>query len=451
MPYVNEDFQVYFGSVGEGEEGIDASPWEMQALPPAALCMERQESHGRVHIVNTINCAGRSSSDIFSANQGNQLFEEEDVYRSVGALTMGTSSSLPLLPGCNELEQRSILPAFTLDLDSKHGSGKVNSARPQCLLENVKHSILAPVHAFSTMDDATKLLDRVKSGLAQSKVIHRAFSELSSSFACKLGSAKFDLYVFELAPEDKRAGMGNFVIEIQRISGCTCLKEWSRFIQNFMESVGDICNSKGYFAHDTRAALCEIDRDDFVLFEENEQDDDQVAPTLTDAELEAEYKNMVSMLCNKSTPFEAKLELSRLLAQLSAKKEGARIMLRIKALDALTLALQEELLQGSTAGDFNCSLCSILGNLASLNTCSERSNIGAFTTTAVLRNGSTDELDVEQLRQAARALAGFCKHLHRKSELKNMIRETLEHRRQTCKDPEVGKYSLQVLRNLQAY
>jgi len=436
----NADFEACFGG-DDGEFGAGAHD---SALPPApALALERSESIG--NIVNISTACNRSSIQLLSAS-ANDLFEEDDVYRSVGALTMGHSHSVPLMEGCKDLcMDHSAFSPFA----KSAGSNKVDSgARPQRMLNCVEHSILAPIHAFSDEQDGSKVLERVVSALSQCGVLSRPFSQQSSSFACRMGSTDFDLYVFELRAEDKSAKLGQFVIEIQRTSSGFCFQEWGTLVQNFMESIGDICTSEGYFRR-CAAKVEDFDTDTLVFFDNTEAEGETSSP-VDSPDLEHEYQKLVHMLCDKDTAFETKLELSQLLAKLSTKREGAEIMLRIKGLEALTAALQVELLKGSSTGTYNCSLCSILGNLAAYNTCSKTGQEAAFTAATVMRGASDDELEVEQLRQAARALAGYCKHLHRKTELKALIRESIEHRRQNCSDKEVEKYSIQALQHLQA-
>lgn len=438
----NSDFQSLFG--GEGL-GLSVEDELMKDRPDASVASaaEAFEVPGPLDLKRAESF--RTVGDLFF-HHGSDGISEEDVYRSVG----GGICAIDFASQSTAAEQHLL----------GYGHQKQDFT-PQALprlRSSGQH--FAPVHAFcgakSSGACGELLVAKAEKALKKAGVCFGAFgksapnrffnNQSSSAFACKHGSTRFDLYIFAL-PVAEQAQLKQsmeeqpkFIIELQRLSSTGCY-EWSNLVRTVMDTLKGSClGGAGYFGY---AALEEQVETTVSLLDLTEDDD--ALPQVDPKVLANEYQRILGAICDDATSFENKIQLAQLLVGISACESGSQALLDVGALAILTQALQAELLRGCREGDLNCALCKTLANLAENS--NDSSDLGVVVTMTVLRTGSTDPIEAEQLRQAAKALVAFCKRLHAASELLPLVRDTAA-RCGASNDEVLQEHSRQLLQNL---
>lgn len=321
----------------------------------------------------------------------------------------------------------------------------------------------APVYALADVASSDSLVEAVFSALAQGKVDVGEWDESHSSISCKVvvdsGSYRFDVYILELDEEGKRDHFASHIVEVQRISSMSCAATWSAIVDSIMTPLSGHCFSGYFSAPSPRPAFGLVrqsssmgyttSRDD--LFSDLEDDDDEDLEIVEDDVLEAEYNRLLAIACDaNSTTMETRLEVVQLLARMSTDAQVVKALLKAEAISKTIQCLQAQVLIGSY-GDITRAFCTLLSNLADRIDTVETTvsfDLAAHTTMHVLRAGdASNHLDLELLREAARALSIFSRNLKNKHPLMDQVREAASTCAMQTKDSRLASHAFAIIQN----
>ncbi|CAK9101857.1 Hypothetical protein SCF082_LOCUS47614 [Durusdinium trenchii] len=384
-----------------------------------------------------------------------ELQRDETVYRSVSTMMLHESINDPVYRSIKVAES---CPPSGLGLFEEHQqSFKLQSPLDQPMLGDfsaagkkqhesqfeiskmfspLETHIPAPVNAFTTVSDGQLFVRRVELGLRQAEIDFGAFNNASSCISCKTvrdGSAYcFDVYILELQDKCKKKTGANFLVEVQRVSSVSSPSVWASLTKSLMNKLADVCFGDYIDAISTDkasvAVLSDAPRDAYVDFSSPvaalEHSDD--APVVSEDRLAEEFRAMLGCATSGDSPAETRLIMAELIAQLSTQRTNAVVLVKLGALSAVLDELQRlELVHK----DQDCmrALCTVVSNLAvhldGVETDAVVAHeLAALIATRIIRAGnSADHVQIELLREAARALTLFSKHLSNRNSLKNQV------------------------------
>lgn len=450
----NENYINYFNIIGDVNDDVNQNDTNVEDDLASFVVAEEEQGHKleftRQESISSVfrdmdsNLYDESNIDFRNADlyldQIDDVYGKEDIYRSVGCLTP------------NHYVQdawREITPDFPTDNLMPHSSknDKENSNyHVKFMTRSISKGNYKPtlIHAFSNVSSSNIVIENIKKVLDENSILFNTFDTFNSSFSCKINTIRFDIYVLEVLPQDRASGYGRFLIEIQRLTSAGCFLEWNKFLNKIMKPLQKICVDEfGCFKNIKEQVVSSSNfekHDNFTPIDLLESESDDELKEIPKDALKKEYLNIVKILCDKSTCHENKVQLSKLLATISNKADGAKILLNIEALDMIVNLLQREVTlntissspSSSWDNDLNCMLCKILTDIVSLEDpkVSENEDLalqGSAITLKVLRDGSNEKMELQQLREAAKALTAFSKVSHNPN-LKPMIYDTISQR-----------------------
>ncbi|GBG27105.1 Hypothetical Protein FCC1311_033282 [Hondaea fermentalgiana] len=336
--------------------------------------------------------------------------------------------------------------------------------RVQSLRRPFAKYVPAPVHALAEVASGDALIEATFAALHKAQVDASAWDESLSSISCKVvvdsTAYRFDVYILELDEAGKVETSAAYMIEIQRISSCACPAAWSAVVDSIMSPLADICFG-GYFTAPVRRPAFGLtrqsssghitSREDIFADLGSAEDDEIDLESVDEESLVREYTSLVGIACNAETPsWCARVEVAQLLARVSAEERAAKALIKADAVPKVIQSLQAQVLS-RTLGELACAFCTLLSNLAVHFDALETPvsvDLAAHTTMHVLRAGDlTSHLDIELLREAARALSLFSRNIKNKHPLLDQVREVANTCAMQTNDTRLSSHVTSILRN----